>query len=256
MIDPQRIPTLAPGTLDGRVALVTGASRGIGLAIVERLTAAGARVMLSARTEETLQAAASSIDGETATFAANAGDPDAAEAAVRATVERFGEIDILVNNAATNPASGDLVDTELSAFDKIIQVNLRGPLVWTAAAMRAGLASRSGSVVNISSVGGLQFEAGLGAYNVGKAGLIHMTKVLAVELGPDVRVNAVAPGLVRTDFARSLWETREEQVARRLPLKRIGEPQDIADAVAFLASPGASWMTGQVIAIDGGATVA
>lgn len=256
MTDLDHLPALAPDTLAGRVALVTGASRGIGRSIVERLVAAGANVMLSARKAEPLAEAVAEIGPNTASFAANAGDPDAAEAAVAATVERFGAIDILVNNAATNPASGTLVETQLSAFDKIIEVNLRGPLVWSAAAVRAGLAERSGSIVNIASVGGLRFEAGLGAYNVGKAGLIHMTKILAVELGPDVRVNAVAPGLVRTEFARSLWEPREERIARRLPLGRIGEPNDIADAVAFLASPAASWITGQVLAIDGGATVA
>src|SRR5699024_2465012 len=165
-------PVIAPGTLEGRVALVTGASRGIGLAIVRRLVAAGASVMLTARKPDALAAASESIDGDTAYFAANAGDPEAADAAVAATVERFGAIDILVNNAATNPASGTLVETELSAFDKIIQVNLRGPLVWSAAAVRAGIGERGGSIVNISSVGGIRFEAGLCAYNVGKAGLV------------------------------------------------------------------------------------
>ncbi len=255
-LSPSTPPVLAPDTLAGQVALVTGASRGIGLAIAKRLVAAGASVMLSARKLGPLHEAADGIAGDVDVFAANAGDPDAAQSCVAATVERFGSLDVLVNNAATNPASGPLVETELSAFDKIIQVNLRGPLVWTSAAVEAWMGEHGGSVVNIASVGGIRFEAGLGAYNVGKAGLLHMTKILGVELGPKIRVNAVAPGLVRTEFARSLWEPREEQIARRLPLRRIGEPTDIADAVVFLASPGASWMTGQTLVLDGGATVA
>ncbi len=241
--------------LDGKVALVTGASKGIGQATAAALAEAGARVMLSSRKLEALEAAAAAIDGETAVFAANAGEPDQAEACVAATVERFGVVDILVNNAATNPYQGPTLGIDLPRYDKTWQVNLRGPLVWTQAAHRLSMAERGGSVINIASVGGLSIETSIGIYNTTKAALIHLTKTLAAELGPAVRVNAVAPGLVKTDMARALWERGEEAIARRLPLGRLGEPSDIASAVVFLASDAASWITGHTLVVDGGALV-
>jgi NAD(P)-dependent dehydrogenase (short-subunit alcohol dehydrogenase family) len=242
--------------LDGRVALVTGASRGIGLAIANGLAGAGAKVMLSSRKQEALDQAAAGIDGETATFAANAGDPEQAEACVAATVERFGRVDVLVNNAATNPYMGPAIAIDLPRYDKTFEVNLRGPLVWTQLAHRAWMAEHGGSVINIASVGGLSVEPSIGVYNTTKAGIIYLTKTLAAELGPAVRVNAIAPGLVKTDFARALWEQHEEALARRLPTKRLGEPDDIAGAALFLASDLSAWVTGHTLVVDGGALVA
>ena len=242
--------------LDGRVALVTGASRGIGLAIANGLAGAGAKVMLSSRKQDALDEAAAGIDGETATFAANAGDPEQAEACVAATVERFGRVDVLVNNAATNPYMGPAIAIDLPRYDKTFEVNLRGPLVWTQLAHRAWMAEHGGSVINIASVGGLSVEPSIGVYNTTKAGIIYLTKTLAAELGPAVRVNAIAPGLVKTDFARALWEQHEEALARRLPTKRLGEPEDIAGAALFLASDLSAWVTGHTLVVDGGALVA
>jgi NAD(P)-dependent dehydrogenase (short-subunit alcohol dehydrogenase family) len=242
--------------LDGRVALVTGASKGIGRGIAAALAEAGAAVMLSSRKQDALDDAASTMTGEVATFAANAGEPDQIEACVAATVERFGKVDILVNNAATNPHMGPSVDVELRAFDKTVQVNLRGPLVWTQEAWRGSMAEHGGSVINIASVGGLTGEPSIGIYNMTKAGLLLLTRTLAADLGPGVRVNAIAPGLVKTDFARALWEVGGDAFARRLPLRRLGEPEDIAGAALFLASDLSSWMTGQTIVVDGGAMVA
>ncbi|HEY5887865.1 MAG TPA: SDR family oxidoreductase, partial [Acidimicrobiales bacterium] len=175
---------------------------------------------------------------------------------VAATVERFGRVDILVNNAATNPYQGPTIDVDLSRYDKTFQVNLRGPLVWTQLAHRASMAEHGGSVINIASVGGLSVEPSIGVYNTTKAGIIYLTRTLAAELGPQVRVNAIAPGLVRTDFARALWETHEEALARRLPTRRLGEPEDIAGAALFLASDLASWITGHTLVVDGGALAA
>jgi NAD(P)-dependent dehydrogenase (short-subunit alcohol dehydrogenase family) len=241
--------------LDGRVALVTGASRGIGQAIAAALAEAGAKVMLSSRKQDALDESAATMTGEVVTYAANAGDPEQAAACVDATVERFGRIDILVNNAATNPYMGPAIDIDLPRYDKTFDVNLRGPLVWTQLAHRASMAEHGGSVINIASVGGLSVEPSIGVYNTTKAGLIYLTKTLAAELGPGVRVNAIAPGLVKTDFARALWEQHEEALGRRLPLKRLGEPEDIAGAALFLASDLARWMTGQTLVVDGGALV-
>ncbi|MHB8682455.1 MAG: SDR family oxidoreductase [Acidimicrobiales bacterium] len=243
--------------LDGKVALVTGGSRGIGLAIAARLAEAGAHVMLSARKAETLEAAAKSLSGnagEVAWYAANAGDPDAAEACVAATVEHFGGLDILVNNAATNPYFGRVIDIDRARAEKTVSVNLEALVTWTQCAYRASLAARGGSVVNISSIGGMGVEPGIGWYNVTKAAVIHLTRQLAYELGPEVRVNAVAPGLVNTDVAPALWERAGDAVAARLPLRRIGEPDDIGKVVLFLVSDAAAWMTGATVVVDGGAT--
>ena len=242
--------------LDGKVAVVTGASRGIGRATAATLAAAGAKVVLTSRKHEALEEAAATIDGETAVFAANAGEPDQAEACIAFAVERFGSVDVLVNNAAANPYMGPSIDIDLPRYDKTMQVNLRGPLVWTQLAHRASMAERGGVVVNIASAGGIATEVPIGVYNTTKAGLIYLTRTLAAELGPNVRVNAVAPGLVKTDMARALWERGEEQIAKAFPLKRLGVPEDIANAVLFLASDGSSWITGQTLVVDGGMLVA
>jgi NAD(P)-dependent dehydrogenase (short-subunit alcohol dehydrogenase family) len=244
--------------LDGKVALVTGASRGIGRAIATRLAEAGADVMISSRKADALEEAAASMDGSDGSVAwhvANAGDPDAAEVCVAATVERFGALDILVNNAAANPYFGLLMDLDLGRADKTVQVNQRALLTWTQCAWRASMADRGGSVLNLSSVGGLLVEQGIGWYNVTKAAVAHLTRQMAYELGPSVRVNALAPGLVKTDFARALWEPAGDAIAARLPLRRIGEPDDIAKAALFLVSDAADWITGHLLVVDGGATV-
>lgn len=242
--------------LAGQVALVTGASRGIGLAIAAGFAAAGAKVVISSRKQEQLDDAAARLGPDVVGIAANAGEEEQIHKCVDATQQRFGRIDVLVNNAGVNPAVGATLDVELGALDKIMKVNLRGPLVWSRAVRDAWMGEHGGSILNVASVGGLQHERGLGPYNVSKAALVHLTKVLAAELGPTVRVNAIAPGLVRTAFAATLWRDGEERVARSLPAKRIGEPGDIAGAAVFLASPAARWITGQVLAVDGGALVA
>lgn len=241
--------------LDGKVALVTGASRGIGQAIAQAYVNAGAKVMLSSRKQEALEASAAEIGGETAVFAANAGEPDQAEACINATLERFGSLDILVNNAATNPYMGPAVDIDQSRYDKTFQVNLRGPFFWIQKAWNAAMKEHGGSVINIASIGGMTYGGHIGVYDNTKAALIHLTGHFAAELAPKVRVNGIAPGLVKTDFARALWEPAEEQVAKRLPLRRLGNPDDIANAALFLVSDAGSWITGQTLVVDGGAMV-
>ncbi len=241
-------------SLNGKVALVTGASKGIGRAIAGSLADAGAKVMLSSRKQDQLEIAAAEIGGDTAVFAANAGDIDSAKACVAATIERFGGLDILVNNAATNPYYGPTLGVDAARFDKTFQVNLRGPLFWCQAAWEQALRDKPGVIINIASVGGLRAEGALGVYNLTKAALIHLTRQLAAELGP-TRVVGIAPGLVKTDFASVLVANYGDRLAASMPLGRLGEPQDIANLAAFLASDLASWITGETYVIDGGAGV-
>ena len=243
--------------LDGKTALVTGASKGIGRAIAAAFAEAGADVLISSRKQDALdEAAATMKGGRVETFAANAGDPEAAQACIDAAVERLGGIDILVNNAATNPYMGPILDIDESRAAKTVQVNQWGVLMWTQLAWRASMQERGGSVINIASTGGLGVHPGIAYYNVTKAAVIHLTKQLAQEMAPSVRVNAIAPGLVKTDMARALWERGEEQIAKATPLHRLGLPDDIANGAVFLASDAASWITGHTLVIDGGALVA
>ena len=241
-------------SLKGKTALVTGASRGIGKAIAKSFVDAGAQVMLTSRKEDALRAVANEIKGDTAVFAANTGDLEQGQACVEATIERFGKIDILVNNAATNPYYGETLGVDSSRFDKTFQVNLKGPLFWSQAAWNASMKNNPGVILNIASVGGLRAEQGLGVYNLTKAAIIHLTSQLACELGP-TRVVGIAPGLVKTMFASVLVENFGDRLAAALPTKRLGEPQDIANLALFLCSDLASWITGETYVIDGGAGV-
>ncbi len=240
--------------LDGKVALVTGASRGIGKAIAKGFVESGAKVMLTSRKIDGLQAAAAQIGGDTEVFAANAGDIEAADACVAATIERFGTLDILVNNAAANPYAGPTMGIDPARFDKTFQVNIRGPVFWCQSAWNRSLRDHPGVIINIASVGGLRAEAILGTYNLTKAALIHLTRQLAAELAP-TRVVGIAPGLVKTDFAAYLVENFGERLAESMPTKRLGEPEDIAAMAVFLASDAASWITGETYVVDGGAGV-
>ncbi len=242
-------------SLHGKVALVTGASKGIGKAIAASMAASGAKVMLNSRKHDQLEAAAAEMTGEVEIFACNAGDDDAGERAVTATIERFGRLDVLVNNAATNPYFGATLGIDPGRYDKTFQVNLKAPLFWSQAAWNHAFKDSPGTIINIASVGGLRAEFGLGVYNVSKAALIHLTRQLASELGP-TRVVGIAPGLVQTDFAAYLVDNFGEQLEGRLPLRRLGQPQDIANLAVFLASDLASWITGDTYVIDGGAGVA
>jgi NAD(P)-dependent dehydrogenase (short-subunit alcohol dehydrogenase family) len=246
----------APGSASpSKVAIVTGGSRGIGMAIAERLAADGHAVVITSRSEEGASVAAG-MGPDVTGFVANAADVEQMNACIEFTLARHGSLDVLVNNAGTNPAHGRLVEVEGSRFTKTVEVNLRAPISWTAAAWKAAMRDRGGVIVNVASVGGLTVELDLGVYNATKAALIHVTRQLACELAPGVRVNAVAPGVVRTRLSEKLWRTEEAAVATRTPLGRIGEPSDVAAAVSFLAGDDASWVTGQTLVLDGGRTLA
>jgi len=242
-------------SLQGKTALVTGGSRGIGKAIAATFVRCGANVMIVSRKEDSLRATAEEIGGNIAYIAANTGDVDSAESVVQQTLAKFGAIDIFVNNAATNPYAGPMMDVDQSRYDKTFQVNLRGPVFWTQSVWKHWMKDHPGVIVNIASIGGLRTEASLGVYNLTKAAIIHMTRQLAGELGA-TRVVGIAPGLIVTDFAQMLVDNFGETLAKRLPTKRLGQPQDIANLVAFLASDLASWITGETYVIDGGAGVA
>jgi NAD(P)-dependent dehydrogenase (short-subunit alcohol dehydrogenase family) len=240
--------------LHGKTALITGASRGIGLAIAQRLVEEGARVCVTARKPEALAEAVAVLGGpEHAIGVAGKADDAAHQAdAVARTVEAFGSLDVLVNNAGVNPAYGRMLDLDPAAFRKVFEVNVISALAWVREAHKAWLGEHGGAVVNVASVAGLGPASMIGAYAASKAALIQLTAQLAEELSPSIRVNAVAPAIVKTNFAAALFEGREAQVAAAYPLGRLGVPQDIAGAVAFLASADAGWMTGQTLVLDGG----
>jgi NAD(P)-dependent dehydrogenase (short-subunit alcohol dehydrogenase family) len=239
----------------GRVAVVTGASRGIGLSIAARLVAEGAKVCITARKPEPLAAAVEQLGGAAYAVgvAGRADDPEHRAAAVQATVDAFGRVDVLINNTGINPVYGPVSGTDAQAAAKVFDVNVIAALSWTEEARRLGLGTRPGAaIVNVASIAGLRPAPGIGVYGASKAALIHVTAQLALELAPGVRVNAVAPAVVKTRFATALYEGREEAVVKGYPLGRLGHPGDVAAAVAFLASDDASWITGQTLTLDGG----
>jgi NAD(P)-dependent dehydrogenase (short-subunit alcohol dehydrogenase family) len=243
-----------------RTVLVTGASRGIGRATALAFAGEGANVVLTSRNQEALDVVAAEIlaahpEVGVLVHAAHAAEPDQAGACVNAAMARFGRIDVLVNNAGTNPYFGSLMDIGPAVAEKTVRLNQFGVVLWSQLVWKASMAEHGGAIVNVASVGGLLTEPGIGYYNATKAAVIHLTRQLAMELAPRVRVNAIAPGIVRTHLARALWENFEDRLNEMLPLGRIGEPDDIAGAITFLASDAARWVTGQTLVVDGGAQV-
>ncbi|MGW4119530.1 SDR family oxidoreductase [Nocardia sp. NPDC004711] len=242
---------------EGKTAIVTGASRGIGLGIAQRLVDEGAKVVITARKQEALDEAVAALGGPSKALAVAGRADDSAHQAetLERAVETFGSADLLVNNTGINPVFGPMVELDLDAARKIVEVNCLAALSWVQHAYRAWMKDHGGAVVNVSSVAGLKPAPGIGFYGSSKAMLTHITQELAVELGPDIRVNAVAPAVVKTKFATALYEGREEQIAAAYPLKRLGVPEDIGSVVAFLLSADAAWLTGQLLVVDGGLTL-
>ncbi len=250
-----------PFDLSGKTAIVTGSTKGIGRAIAVALTEAGARVTVSSRDEGRVAETAAALKEaghEVLGVACNVGRKPELENLVAKTVDAFGPVDILVCNAAINPYYGPAMEIPDDVFTKVMHTNIQAQL-WLAQLVAPDMrAQKDGAIILISSIGGLRGSDVIGAYNISKAADIQLAKNLAIELGPDnIRVNAICPGLVKTDFARALWENPEfaEPRISATPLRRLGEPEDIAGAAVFLASRAGQWMTGQTIVIDGGATV-
>jgi len=243
--------------MDGKAAVITGGSKGIGKGIAQAFVDAGANVLITARKPDVLEAAVAELGPNASWTAGHTGKPEDGERVIAECIERYGSCDVLVNNAATNPWAGPLIDAPLGMWDKTVEVNLRGPLAWSQIAWQQWMKDHDGcSIINIASVGGYKTSSNLGLYGVLKAALIHMTQQLASELAPNVRANALAPAVIRTDFARILWEGEAGvKAAASYPLKRLGEPSDIGEAAVYLAA-GASWMTGQTLVLDGGALIA
>jgi NAD(P)-dependent dehydrogenase (short-subunit alcohol dehydrogenase family) len=251
----------ARDALDDQVAIVTGGSRGIGLAVAHQLVDCGATVVISSRKQADLDAAAAELNsgharGAAVGWAAHSGRPEELSTLVDRTIREFGRIDLLVNNSATNIHFGPLLGAELSAWDKMFEVNVRGPFALTRLVVEQSMGKRGGAIVNVASIGGVVTVADLGLYNITKAALIHMTRQLAMELGPrGIRVNAVAPALVRTRFVASVIEDEARMNALKPfnPLGRIAEPEEVADAITYLLSERASYVNGHVLIMDGGA---
>ena len=248
-------------TLNGKVALITGASRGIGLAIARAYAAAGAEVALSSRKQDGLDLAAEMIreeGGVALPVAAHSGDSLAVEALVDRVTAEWGGIDILVNNAATNPHFGPILTAEESHWDKILDVNVKGYFRVVKACVPAMKARGGGKVINMSSVAGKEPQPMMGIYSVSKAAVIMLTEVLAAELAADnIQVNAIAPGFVKTKFSSVLWQTEEinDALLRSIPQGRMAEPEEIAGMALYLASPASDFVTGATFIVDGGQLV-
>ncbi len=248
-------------SLEGKVALVTGASKGIGQAIAEYYAAAGAKVVVSSRKQEAVDEVALQIKKkgfEATAIACHMGDMNDVHRLAEATLANYGTIDIVVNNAAVNPVFGPVVDTSLEAFDKIIAVNVKGPFELAKKIYPVLKEKKSGSIINISSIGGLRPEHGLGIYSMSKAALISLTKVMAKEWGDDnIRANVICPGLIKTKFSEALWGNDKMMAAmmKALPIKRVGTPEEIAALALYLASDSSAYCTGSVFTADGGFTV-
>ena len=248
--------------LQERVAIVTGGSRGIGRAVALALAAAGASVVVSSRKQEGVEAVAAEIEasgGRALAMAAHVGDEEAVGRLVERTVEVFGGVDILVNNAATNPHFGPMLTATTAQWNKIIEVNLRGPFLLCRQVVPLMRARGGGKIVNVSSVAGVKPMPAMGIYSISKAGLIMLTQALAQELGPDnIQVNAVAPGVVKTRFSSALWQTPSvaEVILKHTPLERFAQVEDVVGAVLYLASPLSDYVTGTVLLVDGGMNIA
>ena len=244
--------------LTGKVALVTGASRGIGAAVAQAFAQAGAQVVLASRKQEPLDALAAEIraaGGTALAVAAHTGDDAAVEALVARAVDEFGGVDILVNNAATNPHYGPVLTAEDGHWDKTFDVNVKGYVRMVRACMAPMQARGGGAVINVASIAGIKPETGMGVYAVSKAGVLMLTQVLAVELAPaNIRVNAVAPGYVKTKFSSVIWQNPHVYAAvkARIPQGRMAEPEELTGVMLYLASDAASFTTGAVFTVDGG----
>ncbi|MEK6783829.1 MAG: glucose 1-dehydrogenase [Bacteroidota bacterium] len=247
--------------LTGKVALITGASKGIGGAIARFYAAYGAKVVINSRKQEELDVVARSIretNGECTGIAANAGDMKSCQELIEKVIATYGGLDILVNNAATNPVYGPLLNSEEWAFDKIMGVNVKAPFVLSNFAHPHLKKRDGGSVINISSIAGLTPDPGLGLYSISKAALNMLTKVQAKEWGKDgIRVNAICPGLVKTKFSEALWSNEEilNRFVKRLPIARMGTVEEIAGLALYLASPISGYCTGAVFTADGGTVI-
>jgi NAD(P)-dependent dehydrogenase (short-subunit alcohol dehydrogenase family) len=248
-------------SLEGKVAVIIGASRGIGRAIALRFARAGAKVVVSSRKLEGVQAVADEIEtagGKALALQAHVGRMDDVTALVTQTVETFGRVDVAVNNAATNPHFGPLLTADEGQVDKTLDVNLKGVLRGCKAVAPLMEKQGGGKIINIASVAGLRPGPGMGLYGISKAGVLMLTRVLAVELGPaNIQVNAIAPGVIKTRFSRVLWQTPEiaEPILRDLPAGRFGEADEVAGLALYLASPASDYVTGAVFVMDGGQSV-
>lgn len=241
----------------GRVAIVTGGSRGIGRQVAELLLASGWHVCITGRKQETLDETVTAIGAgdRLIAIAGRAQDQGHQMDVVGQLMARFGRIDGLVNNAATSPFLGDLVDAGVDQVERGFATNFLAPFSWIKLVYEASMREQGGSIVNVASIGGVYPVPRVGVYNVTKAAVIHMTKQMGLEMAPQVRVNAVAPATIKTDFAKAKYEGREQEVADQYPLKRLGTPEEVAEAVVMLLQGQLGWMTGQTLILDGGASL-